>query len=817
MPEASRPPRSLPSTVGLALLAVAVVALPLLRGGVGLGAEGLALCVTGLAAGFTLWRSGEVPRCALALAAAVLLIALQLVPLAPAVHALLPGTEAVFRLSLEPLGEYPGWRPLTLDVPATARELAKAAAYLAAFVAAWTYAETRRRRGRLFAALGLSAAAVSVAALGAGLLGAQPFLAGRFPFVNPNHLAGFLDLGAFVALGLAVRSHGQHRLLWGLVFAGASAALFASLSRGGVAAYLVGLTIFAVLFLSRRRGVPVRRRAAVLAAAAGAGLSAAAYLALGPVARELQTLTAAPGQEAKLGLWPAAFRMIRDFPLLGIGRGSFATVFPAYEPDPTVLTFTHLENETLQPLVDLGLPGGLLLVGVLGLVWLRAAVRTDLSAAEMGLVAGVAALFAHEQFDFSVELPGVAIPLAVSLGLLARGARVVRAPPWLTRAAIVALLVAATAGLAAGARLGAEVEPSISDAPTERALALATRAAVLRPGDYLPHAAAGARLWAAERCGEALPWLSRAAALAPGVPEPHLYAARCLAERAPSLARTEYRTAFVLGLPVLDEATQRWTALEEVLELVPETGDGLLALASQLAVREPALARQVLARAWEEYGDRRALVPLGSAALASGDREAALDLARRVLDASPLDEDGHRLAAESLLALGRPDEARAALERAVGAVPGSTMLLRMLAGRLVAERRYSEARRVAETMPVRTASDLAQREQLVAGALAAQGRLPEALQHAEAAAAALPDSPAPLLQLAQLASQAGLHAEALAALERAAALPGAAPGAYAAQLAAVRAKLAERDARRRDALLAPEPLPVEPIPVAEDE
>lgn len=803
VPEASRPPRSFPSAAALGLLAAAVVVLPLLRGGVGLVAEALALTVTGLAAGFTLWRSREVPWCALALGGVVLVVGLQLVPLPPAAHALSPGAQAVFRLSLEPLGAYPAWRPLTLDVPATSRELGKAVACLAAFVAAWSYAETRRRRSRLVEALGFSAAVVSVAVLGAGLLGWQPFLAGRVPFVNPNHLAGFLDLTAFVALGLAVRSHGQDRLVWGLTFAAASAVLFASLSRGGIVAYFVGLTIFAVLFLTRRREVPVRRRVAALAAFNGAGLCAAAYLALGPVEQELQTLASVTAQDAKIGLWPAGVRMIRDFPLVGVGRGAFASVFPAYKPDPTVLTFTHLENETLQPLIDLGLPGGLLLIGALGLLWLRAAVRKDLSAVEMGLVAGVAALLAHEQFDFSLELLGVAIPLSVSLGLLARGARVVRVPRWLARAALAVLLLGGAAGLGAAARLEADPATPIAEAPPERALELAKRAAVLRPGDYLPHAAAGARLWAAERCGEALPWLARATAFAPGVPEPHLYAARCLADRAPALARTEYRIAFVLGHPVLEEATERWTELDHLGELVPETGDGLLALGAQLLSRRPAEARQVFARAWEEYGERRALVPLGRAALATGERELALALARRVVEESPQDEDGHRLAAESLVALGQPAEARAALERGVGAVPGSPTLLSMLAARLVSERRYSEARRVAESMPVRTGAELAHREQLVAGALAAQGRLLEALEHAHVAAAALPESPGPLLQVAHLASDAGLYAEAIAALERAAALPGAASGAYADRLAAIRAKLADQEARRRDALLLP--------------
>ena len=130
---------------------------------------------------------------------------------------------------------------------------------------------------------------------------------------------------------------------------------------------------------------------------------------------------------------------------------------------------------------------------------------------------------------------------------------------------------------------------------------------------------------------------------------------------------------------------------------------------------------------------------------------------------------------------------------------------------MIQQHRYTEARRIAEGVAAHSPMEVAQRELLVAGALAAQGRLSEAIERAQFATQAVPDGPGPLLSLAQLCLQAGRYADAVAALERAAAIPGVPPSAYEAALVDARARLADQAARRREALLRPEePLPAEP-------
>jgi Flp pilus assembly protein TadD len=792
------------------LIGALVIAAPLLRGSVDWPVEATLLVLSCAAAGLTVWSFPSIPRQAVVLAMVVAVVAVELVPLPSFVHALSPRTQGIFASSLRPLGAYPAARPFALDLPATARELGKAVTCLFAFVAASAYSRTQRRKETLVRALALSAAVVSVLVLGEIVLGAQPLLEPRSPFVNPNHLAGLLCLTSFVGLGLTVQAHGEAQVLWACVFVTSVAVVFLSLSRSGICAILGGLALFVVLFYSRSRKGSSRRTAWLLGTVL-LGFGVAFFLAIGPVVREFQS---AGRDDLKWQLWPDAWRLARDFPLLGIGRGSFATVFPIYRTEPSEFTFTHLENEWLQLPIDVGWPTALLLGGTLAYIWMKAARRRDLAMPEIGLLAGTATLLLQQVFDFSTELLGVGVPMAVAFGLLCRADKPMRVRPFLLRSAVVVAATLGCGGLAFYACHTEDGSNTIATAPLEDVPRVATQASVLRPADYLPHAAAGRRLAAAHRCPEALPWLTRAMWLAPFNPDPHLDAARCLAEAGDlRTARREYRLVASLGRPeVMVEAAQRWTSLNEVLEIAPATPDGLLALGGVLLERRPEQARAVLGSVLEDYFDDRALLPLARATLRTGDHDGALALARRRYAAYPHDEEAYQVAVWSLITGHRDDEATAELEAAIRAVPGSPMLLALAGERALSSGRFIQAKRLAEEISPRSPDDVATRDMLVARALAGEGRLPEAMLRARSAWDATPTRAEPLILLARIAASAGRIDDATEALERASQLRGPAAFDYAAELSELRARAVAAESQLRQRLLDADtrPLPENP-------
>ncbi len=799
-------PASTAAFLALALLALAV---PFARGGVDWPVQAAALAVAGLAALLSAGsRRGSTPLFLAGLLAVALATAAQLLAVPAALHRLAPGAASMFRTALEPLGLYPAARSFSLDPPATGRELAKAAACLLAALAAARLAGSRRRKELLLAAVALAGVGISVAGLFAAGAGVGPLLEPRLTFVNPNHLAAFLDLTSMVALGFGLRSRGRTRLLWLIGFALAASGVFLSLSRGGIAAFFVGVAAVALLHLRRERSetaTPRPWRRAALPVAVAAALAVVAYLALDPVLAEMRTVKGA-ASETKVALWPVALGMLRHFPLTGIGRGAFPAVFTSYQTETGAVTFTHVENEWIQAPVDLGLPVGLFLVAVVVWTWLSAARARDLSRPEMGALAGMAALGAHDALDFSLELLGVAIPFAVMLGLLARPRPAWNLRPVAIRAAALVLLALGAVGMKLHLDHPGDAEgAAIARARTpDEAVALARSKVRWHPADYLPQAAAGVRLAAAGRCAEAMPWLGRAMLLNSSAPEPHRFAARCFAAGGKAdLARREYRLAVLLGDEgALAEAAARFDSLDELLAVTPDTPQGLNALARLLGPSRPADAAIVLRRAWEVYGDLAALRDLASVTLALGKPDEALDLARAYRERKRTEAAGYAIAARALFAQGQDDGAQRELDLGVAHVPGSPELLSILAERALAARRFAEARRFVESMAASAPWQIASKRLSVARILWTQGRVTEAIQEARSAATIVPGDAGALAALATYCAGAGRYDEAIAALEGAAALPSARPGAYDAELARLRAlRQAEVERRDREAIL----------------
>ncbi|MCY1074492.1 O-antigen ligase family protein [Archangium lansingense] len=700
-------------------MAVLLVLLPLSLGSAPTWVHGPLVVLAGLA--FVLacvgaWRqhrSLHLPLLALPLGAGALLCLLQLVPLPPGLLAVLSPEAAELRdFVLVPLG-LDGSRPLSMDTPATWRELARHLAYLLIFVAAVQVCRSGRSRRRLLTTLAFTGAAVSVlgllhALLGVDkLLGVISFVHARpplvTPFGNPNHLAAFLGLSATVSLGLALSSEGRRRAapyVLATVLGGTGVLL--SLSRGGIAFFVFGMLAFALLLLMRRAGtervLSWRRGGAVLLCLL-AVLAVGGQVASERLVAELETAdSVAELRHSKLEQWPVLASVARAYPL-GLGRGAFESVFPRYQTRPVINTSTHPENAVLQLATEFGVPGLLLLVvGLWGFG--RLLRREGLGAAELAVLAGVAALGLHDLFDFSLELPASAVAAWVVLASVARPEDRKRAEasrghaPLRGLAAGVALTVVALLALVPGrstletaeAELGALVA---ARAPLEevraRGLALIDR----HPADHALQDLVGLAYANAGREGaaEALAFANRALYLNPVDARAHRVAARALLNLGRrTQAFLEYRLAFEAGDRGLlwREALGRARTLAELQALTPDAAREVVQFASELqraGRHEEALPW--LAWACERFDaapesvqlwEHEARVRLARRELAEAEAASA-EVSRRAPDAL----SSYLLRADVLHALGRKDEALESLEALGPRFPGNVELAFTLA------------------------------------------------------------------------------------------------------------------------------------------
>jgi O-antigen ligase len=119
----------------------------------------------------------------------------------------------------------------------------------------------------------------------------------------------------------------------------------------------------------------------------------------------------------------AALQLFGAHPVTGVGPGNVDLTWNATPGSSTTMHEEYVHDEYLQVLVEVGIPGLLLLVAGLGAVvmGIRRARRGVVFDATAGAVAALVVLAVHSAFDFLWHVPVVPLVAAVIVGtLLAR-------------------------------------------------------------------------------------------------------------------------------------------------------------------------------------------------------------------------------------------------------------------------------------------------------------------------------------------------------------------------------------------------------------
>ena len=335
----------------------------------------------------------------LVLVAALIVIALQLLPLPPALLAALsPATRTLQdAYALVPLA---GWRSVSIHVSSTRTSLELAAAAALVF---WASRDAFVRGGsraaiRLLAWVGFVCSLVSLAQRATAPRTiywtwtlpdprAMPF----GPFVDRNDLASWLVLTISVVTGYLVwrtRVHMDARAVHGwrasivalsdgeaIGILGCLCAMLitlaATLSRSGFIAMVVSATVGTALAQRHRgHGLRVGMAAAFIVVAVAGWLNAE-----GLIQRVRSTLDASG--VGRVAIWRETLHIVRAFPLLGTGAGTFAEAMFIYQRTATQVLFNAAHNEYLQILTEGGVV--LLAVVVAGLALLAATARARLA------------------------------------------------------------------------------------------------------------------------------------------------------------------------------------------------------------------------------------------------------------------------------------------------------------------------------------------------------------------------------------------------------------------------------------------------------
>ncbi len=342
------------------------------------------LCLAGLLLIPGPWNFGGLRAPLFLLTAFAAVMAMQLVPLPPALWAALPG-HAPYVQAAVAAGVHDVWRPISLTPDLTWNSLLALLTPLTILVGMAGIDEDRRRTLLIFI--------VGVACLSAFLGIVQLSSSARSPaflyavthrasavglFANRNHeavlLALCLPLLRVWTLAASPHHGARQFRLW--FAAGMGLFLVAMIlvtgSRAGLVAGALGL--IAAFALAPWRSKPAgegywARLPKVILWLALIVIVALAILFGRAVAFQRLIRVEDLAHEQRITNMPTMMEMVRDFFPMGSGFGSFDPVFRAYEPDAAlrVTYFNHAHNE----LVELALTGGMaaILVLIAFLAW----------------------------------------------------------------------------------------------------------------------------------------------------------------------------------------------------------------------------------------------------------------------------------------------------------------------------------------------------------------------------------------------------------------------------------------------------------------
>jgi putative inorganic carbon (hco3(-)) transporter len=216
--------------------------------------------------------------------------------------------------------------------------------------------------------------------------------------VNANEIAGTLNWIAPLMLacliGMSKRLWANHKVMVFCLMIGSvitTFTLLATLSRGGILGFTIGLAIIMALYMQPRWRLVLAVGMIVLALALF-------FSYQNPHSGE-NAFGDAMGLESRIELWERGLLVVSDFPLTGISLNGYRqvvhTLYPLYSIAPDT-DIAHAHNHLLQTAVDLGLPGlifylaiWLISGGMLYRTWRRLVNQNRIDSIHYALVAGL--------------------------------------------------------------------------------------------------------------------------------------------------------------------------------------------------------------------------------------------------------------------------------------------------------------------------------------------------------------------------------------------------------------------------------------------
>ena len=348
-------------------------------------------------------------------------------------------------LSLSPV------RSLSLDPYATRLVVMWVAALLAYFAATSMFVDTPRRLKALVRTITIFGFVLAIFGLTQSFTsdGTRVYWFRQLtqsqafgPFINRHHFAGFMEMAVAIPIALLVSGAVENykRPLYAFAAVVMAMSLVATNSRGGIISLAAEIFVLMVTasFGSRSKNEKSRHGRirtgtlrALIAVAVVVVLVGGALLLSGPevFTRFLGTPVAEDPTTGRAHFWRVTLDIIRAYPLIGSGLGSFGAIYTRYDTRNGMYRLEQAHNDYLQTLSDAGIIGAILALAFVFILFRRGFARRDTHdrfrrAVTTGALAGCFAALVHSFFDFTLHTTANALLFLILAGIATQDTRI---------------------------------------------------------------------------------------------------------------------------------------------------------------------------------------------------------------------------------------------------------------------------------------------------------------------------------------------------------------------------------------------------------
>jgi O-antigen ligase len=244
--------------------------------------------------------------------------------------------------------------------------------------------------------------------------GGKPF----GPYVNSNHYAGFMEMAIPLALAALITTRSiNKKIIYGFMAIVMASTIFLSLSRGGMLSFLGSLfTISLILFFHKSFN---KHQIVIILLLIGIFMFILYLQFFSAVSERFLSLIDVEGiSKIKRPLvWKDTLNIVKDFPLLGTGLGTFRYIFPKYKSSGEQILFLYAENDYLQVLSEAGFIGFFIIVWGVFIVTLSSFKTIAQDKLAIFFFGSIAAILIHSFFDFNLHIPANALIFSIILGM----------------------------------------------------------------------------------------------------------------------------------------------------------------------------------------------------------------------------------------------------------------------------------------------------------------------------------------------------------------------------------------------------------------